>query len=127
MEKKNPPVISFKKHQEEVGSLTETIYKQSAEIDSLRSELDLSNSKVLEMITVREKENIEFSKAKQYWETTTKTLHDELHKSSEAIQLFKALIEEAHKLTKETMVMLNEKQQMIDILCKNQRKWYHFF
>lgn len=128
-----PKVISFKKYKEEMGlmeahlndakiklehraSIIENL-KQQLEIekkanDTLRDEhKDAVESVHINRIHVTNLE-AEYKKSKEYWESNTKVLHDEIHRLKQQVRDFRLSAEgfedELNKL-------------------KAKKKWYKFF
>lgn len=122
---KLPSVIGFKKHEEIVKELNIHISHKDSLIDELTIKLkDEKESKknIQKDLTNLE---VEHTKCKEYWETNTKTLHDQLHKYSETVGALKAAAEDAQRIAREAMDLVNNKNERIKLL--EARKWYHFF
>lgn len=128
--KKEPNVISYKRHQEETSQLNAVISKYLGEIQELKLSLD-SRACTIETLQKEKMElqkhiktmDAEFSDAKGYWETNTKTLHDELQKYS-------LLVEELKTIAKDAQQIAKDSQQQLAIHTaekKAKKKWYQIF
>lgn len=119
--KKDPNVISFKKHKEEVDLILQRLGEKELHLEHRACTILELQKKELEYIKQYENLKAEFNGAKEYWETNTKTLHEELHRYSQIVEELRRITTDAQQLAKEYQKMYEQCKAKETIPKK---KWY---